>query len=329
MKYSVIIPVYNAEATLHRCLDSLAAQSFPDAEFLLIDDGSKDRSLSICFGYESADGRFRVISKENGGVSAARNTGLEAARGEFVLFVDSDDYVEPDYFTRLEELDPAGIYDYLLFSYRRFDGETRSERVLPVFASTDEGEYAPQLGWAYRTKRINAPWNKRYRRSILEANQLRFHTALPIAEDTLFNLNYLLCIRSLCTSDARLYNVSLENPGSLSRKPLADRKRLLAIAKQEMARAVRTAPVSELLRMELLRAENFLRLSDIYSEGKQLHLANVPLPKRWRELSALCRDFNAAQLPLPDDRRSRLLALPVKLGAAPLIDLLSLRLAGK
>lgn len=328
MKYSVIIPVYNAESTLRRCLDSLAAQPFPDAEFLLIDDGSKDRSQTICREYESADRRFRVISKENGGVSTARNAGLDAARGDFILFVDSDDYVQPDYFSRLEELDPQGVYDYLLFSYRRFGGQTRSERVLPVFASADEREYAPRLGWAYRTKRINAPWNKRYRRSILEANHLRFHTALPIAEDTLFNLNYLLCIRSLCTSDVRLYNVSLENPDSLSRKPLADRKRLLSIAEQEMARAVRTAPISELLRMELLRAENFLRLSGIYSEGKQLHLANVPLSKRWRELSALCRDFNAAQLPLPDDRRSRLLALPVKLGAAPLIDLLSLRLAG-
>lgn len=329
MKYSVIIPVYNAEKTLRRCLDSLAGQDFPDVEFLLIDDGSADRSGDICREYADADRRFRLISKENGGVSSARNLGLDTAAGEFILFVDSDDYVSPDYFLRLEELDSAGRYDYLLFSYHRFNGEERSSRILPVFASADEAEYGPRLAWAFHSKRINAPWNKRFRRSILEAHRLRFHTALPIAEDTLFNLNYLLHIRSFSMSDVPLYHVSLENPGSLSRKPLADRERLLALADREMEHAIRAAAVSDGLRDQLLRALNLLRLGDIYSSGKQLHLARVPLAERWRVLAERCRDFNARRLSLPTDRRSRLLSLPVKLSALPVIDLLSRRLVKK
>ncbi len=327
MKYSVIIPVYNAEKNLRRCLDSLSAQSFSDAEFLLIDDGSADNSAAICREYTDRDSRFRLISKENGGVSSARNLGLEMAQGTFILFVDSDDYVQPDYLLRLEELDGEGRYDYLLFSYNRFNGDVVTERVLPEFASCSEAEYGPALGWAYRAKRINSPWNKRYRSSILHEHGLRFHTALPIAEDTLFNLNYLLHIRSYRTCGAKLYNVSLENPGSLSRKPLANRRELLALFDREAEQAIAAAPISEALRDTLTRARNFLLLSDIYSEAKQLHLAQARLPDRWRRLYALCRDFFRDCPKLPGDLRSRLLILPVRLRLIPAIDLLGKKLA--
>ena len=327
MKYSVIIPVYNAEKTLRRCLDSLAAQSFSDAEFLLIDDGSADSSAAICREYAARDSRFRLIPKENGGVSTARNLGLEMARGTFILFVDSDDHVQPDYLRRLEELDGEGRYDYLLFSYNRFNDDRVNELVLPEFASCTEAEYTSALGWAYRTKHINAPWNKRYRSSILREHGLRFHTALPIAEDTLFNLNYLLHIRSYRTCGAKLYNVSLENPDSLSRKPLANRRELLAIFDREAAQTIAAAPISEALRDTLIRSRHFLLLSDIYSEAKQLHLAHTGLPDRWRRLYSLCRDFFRSSPKLPGDLRSRLLILPVRLRLIPVIDLLGKKLS--
>ena len=149
MKYSVIIPIYNAERTLARCLDSLTAAVCPDAELLLIDDGSSDSSAAICRAYLEADPRFVLIRKENGGVSSARNLGLDRAQGEYVLFVDSDDYVEPDYFARLDRLDPEDKYDYLLFSYYRFDGINRTHRKLPVFASTECVEFGPMMARAY------------------------------------------------------------------------------------------------------------------------------------------------------------------------------------
>ena len=92
-KISVIVPVYNAEQYLHRCVDSILAQTFPDFELLLIDDGSKDRSAEICDEYAWKDERVRVFHKENGGVSSARNLGLDKAKGEWVSFVDADDII--------------------------------------------------------------------------------------------------------------------------------------------------------------------------------------------------------------------------------------------
>ena len=90
---SIIVPVYNTEKYLHRCIDSVLAQTYQDFELLLIDDGSKDSSGAICDEYAAQDTRVRVFHKENGGVSSARNVGLDLAQGEWVTFVDSDDYI--------------------------------------------------------------------------------------------------------------------------------------------------------------------------------------------------------------------------------------------
>ena len=96
MRFSVIIPVYNAEKTLRRCVDSVLSQLGDRDEVLLVNDGSKDGSGAICAEYAGRDVRVRLIDKENGGVSSARNAGLDAARGDYVLFVDSDDWVSGD-----------------------------------------------------------------------------------------------------------------------------------------------------------------------------------------------------------------------------------------
>ena len=98
MLLSIIIPVYNASATLPRCLDSILAQrGITDFELLLVDDGSKDASAAICADYAARDSRIRVLRKENGGVSSARNLGLDKAQGEWVMFVDSDDVLLPTF----------------------------------------------------------------------------------------------------------------------------------------------------------------------------------------------------------------------------------------
>lgn len=100
-KISIIVPVYNAERYLHRCIESILAQTFKDFELLLIDDGSKDNSGYICNEYAGKDERVKVWHKENGGVSSARNVGLDNVKGEWVTFVDSDDYISSNYFDNL------------------------------------------------------------------------------------------------------------------------------------------------------------------------------------------------------------------------------------
>ena len=94
---SVIVPVYNAERTLHRCVSALIEQTYQNIEIILINDGSKDGSLEICRQFELEDPRIRVLDKANGGVSSARNAGLDIACGEFAMFCDSDDWAEPDW----------------------------------------------------------------------------------------------------------------------------------------------------------------------------------------------------------------------------------------
>ena len=109
-KISVIVPVYNVEKYLHRCVDSILAQTFTDFELLLINDGSKDSSGVICDEYAAKDSRVLVFHKENGGVSSARNMGLDNAKGEWISFVDSDDWVEKEY---LETLYQDGEFDFV------------------------------------------------------------------------------------------------------------------------------------------------------------------------------------------------------------------------
>ena len=98
---SIIVPVYQVETYLRQCIDSILAQTFTDFELILVDDGSKDKSGEICEEYAGKDGRVRVIHKENGGLSDARNAGLEQAAGEYFMFVDSDDYIAPTMIERL------------------------------------------------------------------------------------------------------------------------------------------------------------------------------------------------------------------------------------
>ena len=98
---SVIVPIYKAEKYLHRCVDSLLAQTFQDFEVLLVDDGSPDRSGEICDEYAKKDSRVRVFHKENGGVGSARNLGLKASKGEWIAFLDSDDTFKKDYLYRM------------------------------------------------------------------------------------------------------------------------------------------------------------------------------------------------------------------------------------
>ena len=102
---SVIVPVYNVEQYLPRCIDSILAQTFTDFELLLIDDGSKDKSGAICDAYARKDPRIRVFHKPNGGVSSARNMGLDNAKGEWIAFVDSDDWVNEDFLANFVEID--------------------------------------------------------------------------------------------------------------------------------------------------------------------------------------------------------------------------------
>lgn len=192
---SIIVPVYNAEKYLHQCVDSILNQSFRDFELLLIDDGSKDDSGAICDEYASKDKRVRVWHQENQGVSVARNVGLEHAQGEWIYFPDSDDIIMDDAFDTMMSMVSEGV-DYVICGYEVYDEDgnctyaiadrqqrtmTQHEALMEMFAPTDY-RYQGYL------------WNKLFKRSIIQKNNLRFVEGIKFNEDRLFDVEYLSCI---------------------------------------------------------------------------------------------------------------------------------------
>lgn len=171
---SIIIPVYNAESKIERCLESLLRQTYKDIEILLINDGSKDRSIDILRKYEKQEEIIRVIDKENEGVAKTRNLGILKARGEYLMFVDNDDYLDEDYVETYYNAITETQEDIVVGGYRRVT-ENRT-----LFETTKE-----MSEWYKYT--VVAPWAKIYRKKFIEDNKLQF-LDYPIGEDVYFNL---------------------------------------------------------------------------------------------------------------------------------------------
>ena len=192
LKYSVIIPVYNVENYLTRCLDSLLAQNFADLEILLIDNGSKDQSGQICEDYAAKFSNITAYHIPNKGVGSARNFGLAKAKGEFICFVDADDYLEGNLFSDLEsQLDSQ--LDLLVFSYynsieQNLSEITRSAKILPTEGKKDKSDFIALFQELCLTDMMYTVWNKIYRRKFLEEHQIVFES-YELGEDVRFNLN--------------------------------------------------------------------------------------------------------------------------------------------
>ena len=185
MRYSVIIPVYNAKGTLRRCLDSLVGQQFSDYELLLINDGSTDDSDAICREYANTYPCVRYFAKENGGVSSARNLGLEQAEGEYILFVDSDDYVSENYFASLSDALENAAVDLLMFGYRNFGGASTEWDTGEFYENAEVG-VAKRVSSAMQQYLFSSLWSKAFKRQIIEQHNIHFANDLAIGEDQAF-----------------------------------------------------------------------------------------------------------------------------------------------
>ena len=187
---SIIIPIYNAEKYLARCIDSILSQRVEDFELLLVNDGSKDNSLSICNDYAQRDSRIKVYDKPNGGVSSARNCGLDNASGEYVMFVDADDKLMPNALEMFSTRIPD--YDFVRMNaliYNR-DGSTKE---LYLVDTKDKRE-AMELSITLQI--IVAPWSAIFRRNLFEEHNIRFDTSIQLGEDWLVSTQLLYHAKS-------------------------------------------------------------------------------------------------------------------------------------
>lgn len=204
---SVIIPIYNAEKYLHRCIDSIISQTYTDCELLLIDDGSTDSSGAICDKYAARDKRVRVFHKENAGVSSARNLGLDNASGDWICFCDADDTMPPNSLSQL--LNPN--YDFIIGSFYW--------NLEEVFLDFDEGQGENLSRCIARNKmkmHLSVVWGSLYRREIIERNHIRFDLRFNSGEDTLFVYTYLRYIKSILFSPEFVYEYHKKQNEGLS-----------------------------------------------------------------------------------------------------------------
>lgn len=203
---SVIVPVYNVEKYLKRCVDSILNQSYKDFELILVDDGSKDSSGKICDEYGQTDSRVKVIHKKNGGVSAARNTGLKFATGEYIMFVDSDDYIDESMLLEMikyaeSDIITSGlrfvdINENLLFEN---NNDTIEKMNINEFIKNNYVDF-------YKKYIFSGPYNKLYKRYIIIQENLFFNENLSICEDGLFVINYLLVAKTISNVSKCFYN---------------------------------------------------------------------------------------------------------------------------
>lgn len=191
-KISIIVPVYNAEKTLKECVNSLIKQTYSNIEIILVNDGSKDDSLRICKEFAEKDSRIIVIDKPNGGVSSARNAGLDIASGEYVMFCDSDDWVNIHW---CEELYNNYIPNSLLMC--DIDKKNKYDEN-DIFAKFDDGIELDRVNkdkfLQYYEFGIGVPWNKIFSSSIINKYHIRFPVKLSLGEDLAFVIDYLCSI---------------------------------------------------------------------------------------------------------------------------------------
>lgn len=219
--FSVILPIYNVEQYLERCVRSVEGQRFTDYELILVDDGSTDMSGQICDRLAEQYDNIRVIHKENGGLSSARNAGTEVARGEYIWWVDSDDWIDDNALELLYSAAKSGQHDIIKFNHIRV---TNEERVITSIACP--GEYIGrsrldqliQMAFTRTSKYILSAWSHIYRRQFLAENRLAFVSEREIgSEDYLFNLQTLLLAERVKVMDTSLYYYE-QRMGSLTQR---------------------------------------------------------------------------------------------------------------
>ena len=242
---SIILPVYNAQNHIARCLESICAQSWQNIEVIVLNDGSKDQSLPVCEAFRAKDERIVLVDKANSGVSDTRNLGLKLAGGEYVQFVDSDDYIDPDFTQHLVEAAEAHHADLVIAPYKMVipAGATKPEQVLEKLEDNlgvmsvarppevreygflpagvyDKDTFALRLMDKPASYFYSVLWNKLYRRILLTGNDIQFTSELKWAEDLVFNMQYIQYAETFVSIDkAGYYYVQNPRASATPRSP--------------------------------------------------------------------------------------------------------------
>jgi glycosyltransferase EpsH len=221
---SIIIPVYNVEKYLHQCLESVVKQSYTNLEIIIVNDGSSDKSHFIIDDFASRDFRIKIIKQQNRGISAARNSGIQASSGELIMFIDSDDWVEEEIVEKLfSEIED---YDLVVCSYNRSYNTKSKPRVFDIEGRSEGKEFQRRLIGLLKEE-LKDPsqldsfvtvWGKLYKAKFIKENQLSFISTREIGtcEDLIFNFQYLESLKEIFIINQPLYNYRKNNDSSFT-----------------------------------------------------------------------------------------------------------------
>lgn len=278
---SVIVPVYDVAPFLKRCADSVLNQSFQDLELILVNDGSTDGSCEMCDAIAQQDARVEVVHRQNGGLSRARNSGLDVARGTWILFLDGDDVLEEEALAKVFNDLPAGC-EVVVCNYRAefLDGRGGSRvahlHSMPaaLVAARDE-QYDRDLLLACLSH-LGFAWNKLYSSALLRRSGARFPESVTLIEDVIFNCHVLNEASAIAFCNATLVRY-IHRPrvtlGSVARPDYLDLRSHAAIRLKELLCSLGASPDLVERRMSLVRREDALRFAQMLVESNPGRIA--------------------------------------------------------
>jgi glycosyltransferase EpsJ len=216
---SVVVPIYNVEKWLERCLATILNQPFTDLEIILVNDGSTDNCGKICEQYAQIDKRIKVVHKENRGLSSARNAGIEAATGKYIVFIDPDDVISQEYFEVLLSTAEKYNCDAVVSGYKKVP---INDIVVPGFKLNEVmngKDFVLSSSNIHSNNDLCFVWRYCYRLDVIKESNIKFNEQVFIGEDVIFNLEFLLKSSRVCAIQSNYYDYTVNNPDSLMRVP--------------------------------------------------------------------------------------------------------------
>ena len=217
-KISVIVPVYNAQQTIEKCIKSILIQTYTNLEIIIVNDGSNDKSGEICKKIAETDPRIKYYYKENTGVSGTRNFGLKKASGDYISFIDSDDFLEKNmYEIMIKEINNADILIcncFLITTNKKVNIDIETQNI--SYKNLDE--MLKNIHNKDINRYVNPPWNKLIRRKLITNNNIMFNSKISLGEDLIFNLMCMKSANEIKTINKRLYNYVLSTDGLSEKK---------------------------------------------------------------------------------------------------------------
>ncbi|MBE6151813.1 MAG: glycosyltransferase family 2 protein [Firmicutes bacterium] len=267
---SIIIPVYNAEKYIKRCIESIVQYKNVN-EIILVDDGSIDNSLKICNSYSQKYKKIKVFSQKNAGPSSARNYGISMSKSSYIMFVDSDDYVN-NKFAEVLNVFNRQTCDYYMFDYQIEKNNESVDKTDAIDECKFKASDVKKIKKLIISEKINSPCTKIYKKDIIIENKIKFNEKINLAEDLLFNLQYLEKCDSIYESNLKFYNYCYNDVESITKK--------FQVKKYETLMAANKEIYNVLLKLNLGKLINYLVYKNIFSVFCDLHKLDCPYNKK-------------------------------------------------